>query len=73
MKSLLIAPVMFLLLLSIKVKAELQPSIEDISIQISDELISLLDLLKEKGFNIKFEIPPRKDAYGLFQSKSKTL
>ena len=56
-----------------KVIAEQQPFIDDKSIQISDDLIPLLDLLKEKGFNIKFEIPPRKGVYGLFESKNKTI
>ncbi len=73
MKCLLLGPLIFTLFLPVKVIADQQPSIDDISIQISDDLIPLLDLLKEKGFNIKFEIPPRKGAYGLFESKSKTI
>ena len=73
MKCLLLAPLIFTLFLPVTVIASQQPSIDDISIKISDDLIPLLDLLKEKGFNIKFEIPPRKGVYGLFQSKNKTI
>ena len=73
MKHLLIAPLIFLLLLPTKVIANRQSSIDDISVQLSDDLISLLDLLNEKEFNVKFEIPPKKGVYGLFQSKSKTI
>ena len=73
MKYLLIAPLIFSLFLPVEIIAERKPSKDDISIQLSDELISLLDLLNEKKFNIKFEIPPRKGVYGLFQSKSKTI
>mgnify|MGYP001468695548 CR=1 FL=1 len=73
MKCLLLGPLIFTLFLPVKVIADQQPSIDDISIQISDDLIPLLDLLKEKGFNIKFEIPPRNGVYGLFKSKSKTI
>ena len=46
---------------------------KDIFIQISNELKPLLDLLKNKGFHIKYEIPPKRGAYGLFQSKNKTI
>ena len=49
------------------------PSQKDISIQISNELKPLLELLKNKGFHIKYEIPPKRGAYGLFQSKNKTI
>ena len=73
MKRLLLSSLIFTLFLPVKVIADQQPSIDDIPIQISDDLIPLLDLLKEKGFNIKFEIPPRKGVYGLFQSKNKTI
>ena len=73
MKYLLIAPLIFSLFLPVEIIADRKPSKHDISIQLSDELISLLDLLNEKEFNIKFEIPPRKGVYGLFQSKSKTI
>ena len=73
MKLLLLAHFIFTFLSPKIVIADQQPSVDDISIQISDELKPLLDLLKGKGFNLKFEIPPRKGVYGLFQSKSKTL
>ena len=73
MKPLLLSSLIFTLFLPVKVIADQQPSIDDISIQISDDLIPLLDLLKEKGFNIKFEIPPRKGVYGLFENKNKTI
>ena len=73
MKRLLLSSLIFTLFLPVKVIADQQPSIDDIPIQISDDLIPLLDLLKEKGFNIKFETPPRKGVYGLFQSKNKTI
>ena len=46
---------------------------KDISIQIFNELKPLLDLLKNKGFHIKYEIPPKRGAYGLFQGKEKTI
>ena len=46
---------------------------EEKNIQIPEDLKPLLDILNEKGFNVKFEIPPRKNVHGLFESKSKTL
>ena len=46
---------------------------KDTFIQISNELKPLLDLLKNKGFHIKYEIPPKRGAYGLFQSKEKII
>ena len=73
MCRLLILPFLFGVLSPKIVIADQQPSVDDISIQISDELKPLLDRLKGKGFNLKFEIPPKKGVYGLFQSKSKTL
>ena len=73
MNRLLLAPLLFILWLPIIVIAQQQTIFQDKSIEISDDLKPLLDLLKKKGFNIKFEIPPRKDVYGLFESKSKTL
>ncbi len=48
-------------------------SLEHSSIQISNELKPLLDLLKKKGFNIKYEIPPKRSVYGLFESRSKII
>ena len=47
--------------------------LEDKYVYIFDELRPLINLLKTKGFKIKFEIPPKKGVYGLFQNKSKTL
>ena len=41
--------------------------IKNIIIQIPNDLNPLLDLLKKKGFQIKFESPPRRGVYGLFQ------
>lgn len=57
----------------ITLKAEQKVFWEGIPFKLSDDLIPLLEVLKQKGFNVKFEIPPRKNVYGLFQSKSKTL
>ena len=73
MKLLLLVHLIFTFLSPKIVIADQQLSVDDISIQISDELKPLLDLLKAKGFNIKFKITPRKGVYGLFQSRSKTL
>ena len=50
-----------------------QDVLEDTYIIILDDFKPLIDLLKVKGFKIKFKIPPKKGVYGLFQSKSKTL
>ena len=57
----------------ITLKAEQKVFWEGIPFKLSDDLIPLLEVLKQKGFNVKFEIPPRKNVYGLFQSKSKSL
>ena len=46
---------------------------KDISIEISNEVEPLLNLLKNKGFNIKYKIPPIRGAYGLFQTRNKTI
>ena len=70
---LLLLLLIFPLLLNFKVSAEKQSVSQNESFQISKDLMPLLDLLKKKGFNIKFEIPPRKNVYGLFQLKNKTL
>ena len=40
---------------------------------ITDDLEPLLDLLSEKGFTVKFQQPPKKGVYGLFQIENKTL
>ena len=58
---------------SIKVFAEQNNSIEQNIIRISEDLYPLINLLKEKGFKVKFDYPPREGVYGLFQSKTKTL
>ena len=50
-----------------------QDVLEDNYLIVLDDLKPLIDLLIVKGFTIKFEIPPKKGVYGLFQSKSKTL
>ena len=57
----------------LNVMAEKQLHFKDQSFHIKKDLMPLLNLLKKKGFKIKFEFPPRKDAYGLFQIKSKTI
>ena len=46
---------------------------KDISIEISNEVEPLLNLLKNKGFNIKYKIPPIRGAYGFFQTRNKTI
>ena len=43
------------------------------SIKITEDLEPLLQLLREKGFTVKFQKPPKKGVYGLFQSENKTL
>ncbi len=43
------------------------------SIQITEDIEPLLQLLHNKGFTVKFQKPPKKGVYGLFQSKNKTL
>ena len=50
-----------------------QDVLEDNYLIVLDDLKPLIDLLIVKGFKIKFETPPKKGVYGLFQSKSKTL
>ena len=73
MKRLFLLPFIFTIILDFKVIAEKRYILQNESFQNSNDLIPLLDLLKKKGFNIKFEIPPRKNVYGLFQLKTKTL
>ena len=41
------------------------------SFKITEELDQLLELLSEKGFTVKFQQPPQKRVYGLFQIKKK--
>ena len=43
------------------------------SFQISEDLETLLELLHKKGFTVKFQKPPKKGVYGLFQTEKKTL
>ena len=57
----------------IQVISNEQYLLEDISIQISEDLIPLLDLLYKKGFKVHFQNPPKKGVYGLFNSKSKII
>ena len=73
MKRLLLQSLIIIFFLPITLKAEQKVFWEGIPFKLSDDLIPLLEVLKQKGFNVKFEIPPRKNVYGLFQSKSKTL
>ena len=73
MKRIFLPLVILLLYSPIELDSKEKNYLEDKSFQISEDLIPLLDLLREKGFNLKFEIPPRKDVYGLFDSKTKTL
>ena len=72
MKRLLLKS-LIIFFLPITLKAEQKVFWEGIPFKLSDDLIPLLEVLKQKGFNVKFEIPPRKKVYGLFQIKSKTL
>jgi len=72
MKRLLLKS-LIIFFLPITLKAEQKVFWEGIPFKLSDDLIPLLEVLKQKGFNVKFEIPPRKNVYGLFQSKSKSL
>ena len=73
MKRLLLAPLIFTLLSPIQVISSGQYTLDDISIQISEDLIPLLDLLHNKGFKVYFQNPPKKGVYGLFNSKSKII
>ena len=73
MRRYLLALFILILFLPIQVISSGQVSLDDISIEISDDLIPLLDLLYEKGFKVHFQNPPKKGVYGLFQTKNKTL
>lgn len=73
MKRLLLKYLIIIFFLPNALNTEQKVFWKDISFNLSDDLIPLLEVLKQKGFNVKFEIPPRKNVYGLFQSKSKTL
>ena len=68
----LFVAILFTFFTTFKIKAQ-QDVLEDNYLTVLDDLKPLIDLLKVKGFTIKFEIPPKKGVYGLFQSKSKTL
>ena len=73
MKKIILLFLIFIFFSNEKVTAEKQLLPNDQSFQITNDLILLLNLLKKKGFDIKFEFPPRKDVYGLFQIRSKTI
>ncbi len=47
--------------------------IGDEYLNVLDDLKPLLNLLRDKGFKIKFQIPPKKGVFGFFQSKNKTI
>ena len=64
--------ILFTFFSTFKITAQ-QDVLEDNYLIVLDDLKPLIDLLIVKGFTIKFEIPPKKGVYGLFQSKSKTL
>lgn len=73
MKTILTRLIIVLIVSPIVLFAKQKVFLEDISIYLSNDLIPLLNLLKKKGFDVRFEIPPRKNVYGLFQRKSKTI
>ena len=68
-----LAVLIFILFSPIQVISSGQYTLDDISIQISEDLIPLLDLLHNKGFKVYFQNPPKKGVYGLFNSKSKII
>ena len=68
-----LAVLIFILFSPIQVISSGQYTLDDISIQISEDLIPLLDLLHNKGFKVHFQNPPKKGVYGLFNSKSKII
>jgi hypothetical protein len=68
----LFVAILFTIFTTFKITAQ-QDVLEDNYLIVLDDLKPLIDLLIVKGFTIKFEIPPKKGVYGLFQSKSKTL
>ena len=64
----------FAFLLPLQIHANQQLLLDDSSsYQITEDLEPLLELLNEKGFKIKFQKPPKKGVYGLFQSDNKIL
>ena len=79
MKELVLASFLLNFLLSPQVFSQVNSnssnnlSQKNFSIQISNEVEPLLNLLKNKGFRIKYKTPPKRGVYGLFQSKKKTI
>tara|TARA_B100001057_G_C22837833_1_gene945883 strand:+ start:105 stop:596 length:492 start_codon:yes stop_codon:yes gene_type:complete len=73
MKKIILLALFFIFFSYERVIAEKQLITNDHSFQITNDLKPLLNILKKKGFSIRFEFPPRKDVYGLFQVKSKTI
>ena len=73
MKRFLLASTLFILFSQIELVAKQEFIKDDITFKISDDLLPLINLLKKKGFNVKFETPPIKNVYGLFNTKNKTL
>ena len=69
----ILAVLIFILFSPIQVISSGQYSLDNISIQISEDLIPLLDLLHNKGFKVYFQNPPKKGVYGLFNSKRKII
>ena len=61
-------------MLPLQIHADQQLLLDDrFSFQITEDLEPLLELLREKGFVVKFQKPPKKGVYGLFNSKNKIL
>ena len=73
MRHLLFKTLIFTILSSVQVLTDQQPFLANETIQISNDLIPLIDLLVKKGFKVKFKSPPQKGVYGSFNNKSKTL
>ena len=74
MNCYLLAQLIFSFWSPLQIHADQQLLLDDrSSFQITEDLEPLLELLSEKGFTVKFQQPPKKGVYGLFQSKNKTL
>jgi len=74
MQCYLLAQLIFSFWSPLQIHADQQLLLDDrSSFQITEDLEPLLELLSEKGFTVKFQQPPKKGVYGLFQSKNKTL
>tara|TARA_Y100001968_G_scaffold278143_1_gene273341 strand:+ start:342 stop:833 length:492 start_codon:yes stop_codon:yes gene_type:complete len=69
----LLAQLIFSFWSPLQIHADQQYLLDYNSIQITEEIEPLLELLREKGFIVKFQKPPQKGIYGLFQSENKTL